>query len=258
VQHFIFISTLSVYADTSRPGMDENGPLHRYEGPDPFAETNASLQANMGLYGPLKAASEAEAEACFPGITTIIRPTLIAGPGDETDRFTYWPLRVARGGDVLVPSEGGRDPYQIIDARDLAEWTIRMAERRAFGVFNAAGPAVESSFATLAVELRAAIGGEARFTFIPAPYLEAQGVAPWRDLPAWVPGDGSTAGFARMSAARARAAGLTFRPVGVTATDTLSWFQTLPEARRSRPRAGISAEREAAVLAAWKASMRAG
>jgi 2'-hydroxyisoflavone reductase len=258
VKHYLFISTLSVYADTSRPGMDETGPLLRYEGPDAYAETNATVQANMGLYGPLKAASEAEAEKWFPGITTVIRPTLIVGPGDETDRFTYWPLRIARGGEVLVPGEGGRDPYQVIDARDLAEWTIRMVERRALGIYNAAGPATEKSFASLVADLKATIGGDARFTYLPAPFLAAQGVAPWRDLPAWVPGDGETAGFARMSATRARAAGLTFRPIGTTGADTLAWFQALPESRRARLRAGLSPEREAAVLSAWKATLRAG
>ena len=252
IQHYVFISTLSVYADTSQPGMEESAPTARYEGKDVMAETMAGLQANMGLYGPLKAACEAEAEKWFPGRTTIIRPTLIVGPGDETDRFTYWPVRIARGGEVLVPSENGRDPYQVIDARDLAEWTVRVAEQRALGVFNAAGPATERSFAFLAGEIRNAVGGDARFTFVPASFLKSQKVSPWQDLPAWVPGDKATAGFARVSVARARASGLTYRAIGVTAKDTLDWFQAQPELRRSKLRAGLTAEREAQVLAAWK------
>lgn len=108
VGHYVFISTISVFASTQTLGMDESAPLARYEGKDVMAETNAVLRTNMGLYGPLKAACEAEAEKQFPGKTTIIRPTLIAGPGDDTDRFTYWPVRLARGGDVLAPPAADR------------------------------------------------------------------------------------------------------------------------------------------------------
>jgi 2'-hydroxyisoflavone reductase len=258
IKHFVFISTLSVYADTSRPGMDETTPTAVYSGPDAMRETMAAVQADMRLYGPLKALCEREAETWFPGITTVLRPTLIVGPGDETDRFTYWPVRIARGGDVLVPSEDGRDPYQVIDARDLAEWTVRLAEQRTFGVFNAAGPAIERSFAHLASEVKAGVGGDARFTYLPTSFLTAQKVAPWRDLPAWVPGEGDTAGFARMSTARAQAAGLTYRPLRQTAADTLAWYQGLPEPRRSKLRSGLSAQRETEVLAAWNAARAPG
>jgi 2'-hydroxyisoflavone reductase len=203
----------------------------------------------MGLYGPLKAACEAEAEKQFPGKTTIIRPTLIAGPGDDTDRFTYWPVRLARGGDVLAPPVA--DPVQLIDARDLAEWTIRVAEQRALGIFNAAGPQRELRMDTMIADVRAATGSTANVIHADAEFLAKQKVGPWMDLPAWVPGQGQTAGFARVSNARAVKAGLTFRPVGVTAADTLAWFNALPEARRAKLRAGLSAEREAAALKAW-------
>ncbi|MBL9203657.1 MAG: hypothetical protein JNN01_01125 [Opitutaceae bacterium] len=257
VGHYLFISTLSVYADTSHPGMDETTPTAVYEGKDAMAETQAAVQANMGLYGPLKALSEREAERWFPGVTTVIRPTLIVGPGDETDRFTYWPVRIARGGEVLVPSEQGRDPYQVIDARDLAEWTIRLAEQRTLGVFNAAGPAEERSFASLVREVQAGVGGQANFVFVPASFLASQRVAPWRDLPVWVPGEGETAGFARMSTERARRAGLTYRSLTTTAAETHAWFLGLPEARRSKLRSGLSAQRETEVLAAWHASRAA-
>jgi 2'-hydroxyisoflavone reductase len=251
VKHYVFISTLSVYADTSKPGMDESTPLLRYAGKDAMAETRATLGADMNLYGPLKAACEAEAEKQFPGCTTIIRPTLIAGPGDETDRFTYWPVRVARGGEVLAPPAA--DPVQIIDARDLAEWTVRVAEQRALGIFNAAGPAGELTVEAMLHDIRGATGGDAKFAFADADFLQAQGVAMWRDLPAWVPGQGEFAGFARASHTRAMAAGLTFRPLATTAADTLQWIRAQPEARRAKLRAGLSAEREAAVLAAWHA-----
>lgn len=251
VAHYVFISTLSVYARTDQPGMTEDAPLARYTGADAMKETRASLLANMALFGPLKAACEAEAEKWFPGITTIVRPTLIVGPGDDTDRFTYWPVRVARGGEVLAPPAA--DPVQVIDARDLAEWTIRLVEQRALGAFNAVGPGHELGVDAMLHGIRAAVGGDARFTFAPADFLAAQGVRAWADLPAWVPGTGETAGFSRVSNARAVAAGLTFRPFATTAADTLAWWRSLPAERQAKPRAGLSPEREAAALKAWHA-----
>lgn len=252
IRHYVFISTLSVYADTSRPGMDESGPLAVYRGRDVMAETRASLQADMGLYGPLKAACEAEAARQFPDITTVIRPGLIVGPGDETDRFTYWPVRIARGGEVLLPGDG-TDPVQFIDARDLAEFTIRLVEARAFGSFNATGPDYEMSVAAMLYGIRAVTTAGARLHFVPAGFLAEHKVRPWGDMPVWVPGQGETAGFSRVSIARALAAGLDFRPLATTAADTLTWFRAQTAERQATLRAGISAEREAEVLAAWKA-----
>ncbi len=251
VRQYVFISTLSVYARTDQPGMTEDAPLARYTGADVMKETRASLIANMALFGPLKAACEAEAEKWFPGLTTIVRPTLIVGPGDDTDRFTYWPVRVARGGEVLAPPAA--DPVQVIDARDLAEWTIRLVEQRALGAFNAVGPGHELGVDAMLHGIRAAVGGDARFTFASADFLAAQGVRAWADLPAWVPGTGETAGFSRVSNARAVAAGLTFRPFATTAADTLAWWRSLPAERQAKPRAGLSPEREAAALQAWHA-----
>lgn len=252
VKHYLFISTVSVYTDTSKPGMDESGTLHAYEGQDVMAETNESLRANMNLYGPLKAASEREAEKQFPGMTTIIRPTLIVGPGDETDRFTYWPARIQKGGEVLAPP--AEDPVQIIDARDLAEWTIRLAEQRSIGTFNACGPDYELGMGAMLYGLRAVTTAGAKFTFVSADFLEKQKVAPWAHLPVWVPGQGDSAGFARLSIARALKAGLSFRPLATTAADTLTWFNALPAERRVKLRAGISAERETELLKAWHES----
>ena len=251
VKHYIFISTISVYADTSKPGMDESAPLAQYSGKDAMAETRASLEKDMNLYGPLKAACESEAEKQFPGITTIIRPTLIVGPGDGTDRFTYWPVRIARGGEVLAPPAA--DPVQIIDARDLAEWTVRLAEQRALGKFNAAGPAKEMHVDAMLQGIRAVTTAGATLIFTDAKFLEEQGVSMWSDLPAWVPGSGEMAGFARVSIARALGTGLTFRPLAVTAADTLTYFNSLPPERRAKLHAGINAEREAAALKAWHA-----
>src|SRR3954466_11481915 len=142
VDRYVFISTISVYDDNSKPN-DETGALAKYEGADAMKETRDTLIASQfKLYGPLKALSEAEAEKWFPKKTLVIRPGLIVGPNDQTDRFTYWPVRIDRGGEVLAPGDP-KDPVQFIDARDLAEWTIRMVEKGATGIYNATGPATE-------------------------------------------------------------------------------------------------------------------
>jgi 2'-hydroxyisoflavone reductase len=250
VGHYVFISTISVYADASRPGRDETAATAVYGGKDALAETRESLRADMRLYGPLKARCEEEAVRNFPGITTVIRPGLIVGPGDETDRFTYWPVRIARGGEVLLPGDGS-DPVQIIDARDLAEWTIRLVEQRTLGGFNATGPRQELSLAAMLDGIREVAKSEVRFTCVGTDFLASHKVSPWTDLPVWVPGQGDTAGFARVNISRAVAAGLTFRPLATTVADTLTWFGSQPEDRRSNLRAGLSAGREVEILKAW-------
>ena len=252
IGQYVFVSTISAYADNSRPHADEDSALATYDGKDAMAETRDTLKADMRLYGPLKAASEREAARWFPGITTIVRPGLIAGPGDATDRFTYWPLRLARGGEVLGPGDGN-DPVQFIDARDLAEWMIRMVEARSFGIYNALGPNYPLSMAAMLYGIRATGASAARMTWVPADFLEAQGVSAWSDMPVWVPADGETAGFASRDNARAIARGLTFRPLATTSIDTLEWFKGLAEGRQSSPQAGLDARREAQVLAAWHA-----
>jgi 2'-hydroxyisoflavone reductase len=246
VNHFVFISTLSVYASNARPGEDESAPRDTYRGKDALAETTAELRKNMALYGPLKAASEDEAHKHFAGMVTVIRPGLIAGPGDETDRFTYWPVRLSRGGRVLVPPLA--DPVGFIDARDLAEWTIRVAEQRTLGAFNAVGPAAELSMGRMLDEIQKGIGRRAELAEASAAFLRENKVSAWSDLPVWLPGQGETAGFHRRSNARAIAAGLTFRPVATTAADTLAWWNAQEEKRRVL-RAGLKPEREAELLA---------
>ena len=256
VGQYIFISTVSVYADTSKPGADESGAVAQYGGKDAMKETQDTLKADMGLYGPLKALSEKEAAAQFPGIATVIRPGLIVGPGDETDRFTYWPARIARGGEYLAPGDG-KDPVQFIDARDLAEWTIRVAEQRRFGTFHATGPAHELTMATMVRTIASAIRSDAKPVWIPSDFLEAQKVSAWSDMPVWVPGSGDSAGFARLNLKKAIDAGLTFRPLATTVQDTLAWLRAQPPERQAKLRAGISPEREAEVIAAWKAKRAA-
>jgi len=249
VDHYVFTSTLSVYALNAELDADETAALHEYQGEDPMAESMDSLRANMGLFGPLKAESEREVARWFPDSHTIVRPTLIVGPGDNTDRFTYWPVRMARGGQVLAPGDG-KDPVQIIDARDVAEFTVRQAETRAQGAFNAAGPDYPFTFEAMLYGIRAVTGVPAELNWASAEFLSEQGVNPWSDMPVWIPSEGDYAGFASRSNAKAITAGLTFRPFAETVSATLEWFNEQPEDRQSALRAGISAEREAEVLEA--------
>jgi 2'-hydroxyisoflavone reductase len=249
VDRYVLISTISVYADGSK-GNDENGALAKYEGGDAMKETRESLIASQfKLYGPLKALSEQEAEKWFPKKTLIIRPGLIVGPNDQTDRFTYWPVRIDRGGEVLAPGNPS-DPVQIIDARDLAEWTIRMVEKGAIGAYNAAGPAKEMGMGEMLNGIKTALKSEAKFTWADAKFLEAQKVEAWSDMPVWVPPSSEDGGLGRTSIKRALAEGLTFRPLGVTARDTLARFKTLPADRQAKMKAGLARARKE-VLAAW-------
>jgi 2'-hydroxyisoflavone reductase len=256
VDRYVFISTISVYSDNSKPGMDETGPLAKYEGADAMKETQATLKAsNYRLYGPLKALSEAEAEKWFPGKALIIRPGLIVGPGDETDRFTYWPVRLARGGEVLAPGNP-TDPVQFIDARDLAEWTIRMAEQGTTGIYNATGPKSTLTMAQMLDGIKKVTKTDAQLTWVDADFLAAQKVSAWSDMPVWVPPRGDEAGFSRISIKKALDKGLTFRSVPDTTQATLDWFRKQPADRQAKLRAGIKPEREVEVLAAWHASKK--
>jgi 2'-hydroxyisoflavone reductase len=251
VDRYVFVSTTSVYSDNTIHGMDESGPLAEYQGGDPFKETIETMRASSTpLYAPLKVVSEKETRKWFPGKALVIRPGLIVGPGDETDRFTYWPVRVARGGEVLAPGSP-KDTVQFIDARDLAEWTIRMVEQGATGTFNALGPASKLTLGTMLDEIKAATSSDARFTWIDVDFLLAQRVSPWSDMPVWVAPHGPQTGFTQLSNKRAVGKGLTFRSVGETAQGTLQWFRTLPAERQAALRSGISAEREEEVLKAW-------
>ena len=253
VDRYVFISTISVFADVSKPGTDENGPLAKYAGADAMKETVATLRAsNYGLYGPLKVLSEQEAEKWFPGKALVIRPGLIVGPGDETDRFTYWPVRVARGGEVLAPGDGN-DPVQFIDARDLSEWTIRMVEQGTVGTYNATGPKQKLTMRKMLDGIKQATKSDARFTWAKAEFLAAQKVWAWSDMPVWIPAEGEHLGFSRISNARALGKGLTFRSIGDSTNATLEWFRKQPAERQAKLKSGVTAEREAAVLAAWHA-----
>ena len=250
VGHYLFISTISVYADSSKPGIDENSPLAQYKGKDAMAETQQTLRADIeNLYGPLKALSEAEAHKQFGKNVTIVRPGYIVGPRDETDRFTYWPHRVAQGGEILVPGDG-QDPIQIIDGRDLGEWMIRLAEAGTTGTFNACGPDYPLSMDAMLYGCQAVTGGGMTLTHVSPAFLDEQQVG----LPIWVPSkDNPYAGYGAVSNERAIAAGLTFRPLATTVQDLLAWFRSLPAERQAKLGAGITREKEAELLKAWHA-----
>lgn len=256
--HYIFISTISVYPDNATPDANETAPTTPMpDGLDPYT---VDAQNWRRYYGALKSRSEQDVQADYPGIFTIIRPGLIVGPLDPSDRFTYWPVRVARGGEVLAPG-APNDVTQFIDARDLAEWTVRMAEKgpkEGGGIYNATGPRTPLPMGQFLDSCKDVAKSDARFTWVPWSFLHEQKVREWRDMPIVVPPDGPTAGFSRRNIDRALAKGLTFRPLDVTIRDTLAWNATRPQADQDRLAAGaiagMSAQREAEVLAAWHAA----
>jgi 2'-hydroxyisoflavone reductase len=242
VDHYTFISSISVYADTSKPGIDEQAPVGTLDDPTTEEVTGES-------YGPLKALCEQAAEVTMPGRVLNIRPGLIVGPHDPTDRFTYWVRRVAEGGEVLAPGDPDA-PVQVIDARDLAGWTIRMIEQRQTGVFNATGPAERLRMADLLTTCRQVSRSDATFVWLDDAFLLEAGAGPWIEVPLWIPAtDGQSDGLLDIDIAKARAAGLTFRDIADTVRDTLAWDRTRPA--DTERRAGLAPERERALLQAW-------
>src|SRR5581483_1104266 len=187
------------------------------------------------FYGRMKTASEREAKKWFGDKTTIIRPTLIVGPGDGSFRFGYWPYRIAKGGEVLAPGDG-TDLVQFIDARDVAEWTIRVVENSTFGTFNAAGPRSPMTMGEMLAGIRGAVvaNQDVKLAWVPADFLAQQKVQFWSDMPAWIPKTDSDYPGEHVSIARALAAGLTFRPLATTAVDTLECSTACPSRRARR------------------------
>jgi 2'-hydroxyisoflavone reductase len=267
VKHYMFISTTSVYNDQSEIGINENSPtvpmpagLDPYT-PDQRSSAQQDAASNPANYGAFKARAEIEVQNQYPGIWTVIRPCLIVGPLDRTDRFTWWPARIDQGGEVLAPDKPD-DPCQFIDSRDLAEFMIRMAEAREFGTFNAIGPRDPMTVSEMVYGVKAVTTAGARFTWVPWDFLQEQKVRPWRDMTVWQPPYGRTAGYQRRNASKAIAKGLTFRPLAVTAKDTLDWHKTRTPEEQAATLAGkvngIGLKREAEVLAAWHAKVKAG
>lgn len=243
---YLFISTRGVYFDTSRVPMTADAPVVTRE--------NTPVPAGQPLpYGHAKAYAEKEAVAIMGDRATLVRPGLIIGPEDDTDRFTYWPVRIARGGDVLVPGDGS-DHVQIIDVRDLVEFTIKLVEDRTLGVFNVVGPQLGQPFKQFVERIHRGVGASGTYTWVDAEFLQSHGHAPYsKELPVFQVMKGRTAGFARFDLTREIKAGLAFRPTELTARETLEWWRTLPAERQNGIRAGFTAERETELLALWRA-----
>ncbi|NVB83164.1 MAG: SDR family oxidoreductase, partial [Kofleriaceae bacterium] len=246
VKQYVFVSTISVYQQPGKPHADENAPLMTI--PDPTVE-----KVEGETYGALKALCEQAAEKAMPGRVATVRPGLIIGPGDPTGRFTHWPSRCADGGEVLAPGDGST-PVQYIDGRDLGEWIVKLIEKGTTGTMNALGPEKPITMKEVLEACNAAGGNKAQLTWVPWSFLEKQEVAPWAEMPMWLPLE-EDPGFGSMSNEHAQQAGLRFRPIAETAKDTLAWLATLPEDQRAKLRSsGISRDKEAKVLAAFRAS----
>jgi len=240
VDRYLFVSSISAYADFATVGIDETYPVGQLSAPD---------VESMQEYGPMKARCEAINTEVFGENAINVRPGLIIGPGDNTDRWTYWPVRVARGGEVLAPNSPA-DPVQNIDARDLSEWIVRLVETRGSGgTYNATSEVQQ--FGAMLEEIRAGVGSDATFTWVSTEFMTEHEVRPWGHMTNWFPPEGEMIGISQVSVAAAIEAGLTFRPIGDTARDTVEWWNSLPEERRAQPGAGLPAEKEAEVLAAW-------
>ncbi len=244
VDSYVFFSDISVYADQSRPGQTEEGAL--------VDSIEVAQQNPNQEYGAIKAASEAIVRERFPDTHTILRLGIAVGPGDPTDRFTYWPVRVYRGGTVLAPGQP-TDPVQFIDVRDLADWTTKLVERRQFGTFNVSGPSTDLTLGGFLDIARSATNSTAEFVWVSPEFLERMKVGPLIDLPLWVPPESSIGGFTQVDISKALAAGLTFRSLETTISDALAWYRTLPEPESLK--AGLTPERERLLLSEWEAHL---
>jgi len=238
VKSYVFISSISAYADVSQIGITEDSPLASM--PDETVE-----EINGETYGPLKVLCEKAVQTEFAERALIIRPGLIVGPYDPTDRFTYWPVRVARGGDVLAP-EAPNVPVQIIDGRDLAEFTIKLIEQKAAGTYNVTGPDYELTFGAMLETCKQVSDSDAVFHWASVEFLEQNKVAAWSDMPVWVPNTPENAGFSKVDISKAIAAGLTFRPLANTVRDSIEWAKT--RSAEYAWQAGLTAERESELV----------
>jgi len=250
VNRYVFISSQNVYADVSVPDITEDYPLASLTD-EQLAQAEAidtKGQPSYGsLYGGLKALCEQAAEEVMPGSVLILRPGLIVGPYDYSDRFTYWVARVASGGEVLAPGRPDRF-IQFIDVRDLAEWTIRMIERSAAGAYNTHGRPNTLTMQGLLDECKNVSQSDAQFTWASEEFLLEQQVAAWSEMPLWLPEEAAPhlRGFMFVSPRKAIAEGLAFRPVGDTIRDTLSWFRT--DHHKEALKAGLNSDKERALL----------
>jgi 2'-hydroxyisoflavone reductase len=247
VGQYLFVSTICQYDNWAEGGTNGTEDRPRATLDDPTTE-------DVGThYCALKAYCERAVEEAIPGRVTQIRPGLIVGPRDGTDRFTYWPVRIDQGGEVLAPGKPS-DLTQYIDVRDLARFMVHCLEQGLKDAYNVVrNPMPFGDLLSACVDT---IQSDAELTWVPADFLEEQDLQAWRDIPAWADSDSALAGSLTWSADKALAAGLTISPVEDTIRDTLAWFRSLPDERQAKLRAGISRDREASVLKAWHSSGR--
>jgi 2'-hydroxyisoflavone reductase len=254
VNFYIFVSSISAYKSFRQTNFDETAPLaeltneqqKQFEALDPQAELTGAVLGEM--YGALKVLCEREAEKAMPGRVLIVRPGLIVGEHDFTDRFSYWVLRAASGGEILAPGDPKRF-VQMIDAQDLAEWIVKMAEENEHGTFNATGKPFELTFGKMLAEIKSVSGSRAEFVWVDEPFLSADKVGEWSELPLYLhESDEDSKGFLAANIDRALAKGLKFRPLRETIRATLNWRKTKPDGLK----AGLSADREKELLEKWR------
>ena len=252
VEHYLFVSSISAYELEGfgwefkdrilmEPIVDES--FTRISPPEGWVD------GDDAGYGLMKTLSEDIVHSAFPGRATVVRPGLIVGPGDPTDRFTYWPVRIDEGGEVLAPGNP-LHANQVIDQRDLTEWIVRLAENTTTGNFHGVGPNYRLTMGEMLEKIGTVASNPFELTWVPEDFLESHEVAPWRDLPAWIPGDA----LMFVTYQKAVDAGLTFRPLSETARDTLEWDKTRSDEEREDRSFGWSRQREREVLEAWRAS----
>lgn len=236
-ESYIFISSVSVYKDFRTPDITETYPLAYLDDP-------ANEDYSGDAYGPLKALCEYEIQQAFDGKVLVIRPGLIVGPNDPTDRFSYWPWRVSLGGPMLAPSPPSAN-LQFIDVRDLAAFIVNRIEAKSEGVYNVTGPRKPATFGSLLVACREAALSDATFVWVDESFLLKEGVMPWSDLPLWVPtSDPAFAGFYNININKALKAGLSFRPLSQTVGDTLAWLKNRPATSKLKVGMDIATETE--------------
>jgi 2'-hydroxyisoflavone reductase len=249
VGYCLFVSSISVYASFAKPNDEQSATATLA---DPQIE-----QVTDTTYGPMKALCEQYSRQAFQGRIAIVRPGYIVGPLDRTDRFTYWPVRAARGGEMLAPGTP-RDPIQVIDVRDLTRWMMDLVQARTNGCFNAdSPPGAFTMGALLSASRHASPTAGTQVSWVPEDFLAAHWKADELDLPPWSPLQGDSAAASLTSVKAALAAGLRSRPLEETVRDTLAWFQTLPAERQAKLRAGLDPTKEAQTLRDWHAYARA-
>lgn len=258
VSHYIYVSSVSAYAAmsgnlTAADYHDVDMPNTEYDSPLATMPDETVEEVSSETYGPLKVLCErAVTEEIGENRTTILRPTWVAGPGDNTDRFTYWPVRMSRGGEMLVPGDPA-DRIQIVDVRDIATFVVDSLEKKITGIYNMVNPPGTYSMGQYMTDCQAVTASDATLTWVDDAFIEATGLHASGDLPIWGPVSGDTRSDAIVNGDRSFAKGMKTRPPRETIRDIMVWWKTLPEERRNNMRAGLSAEREAEMLAAWHA-----